>query len=77
MTLLEQFLAYIGLELGYSPLTVSAYRSDLDRWADEMTGGNAEALDPMSVTASDLRVWLGAWPVAASRPAPSGARWPP
>ena len=59
MTLLEQFLAYIGLELGYSPLTVSAYRSDLDRWADEMTGGNAEALDPMSVMASDLRVWLG------------------
>lgn len=59
MTLLEQFLAYIGHELGYSRLTVAAYRSDLTQWANDATGGCPESLDPMSVTASDLRVWIG------------------
>lgn len=32
---------------------------DLRQWADFATGGHPEELDPMSVTTSDLRLWLG------------------
>ncbi|MDE5827473.1 MAG: site-specific integrase, partial [Duncaniella sp.] len=34
MNLIEQFLEYLRLELNYSLLTVSAYRTDLKAWAD-------------------------------------------
>lgn len=32
---------------------------DLRQWADYATGGQPSQLDPMSVTSSDLRLWLG------------------
>lgn len=55
---IELFLAYISLELGYSALTVEAYRRDLAQWADFATGGKPGDLDPLDVTRSDLRQWV-------------------
>ncbi|MDE6430526.1 MAG: tyrosine-type recombinase/integrase [Duncaniella sp.] len=59
MNLIEQFLEYLRLELNYSLLTVSAYRTDLKAWADFATEGHPDTLDPLSVTTSDLRLWIG------------------
>lgn len=59
MNLIEQFLEYLRLELNYSKLTVDAYRADLKAWADFATGNRPEELDPMEVTTSDLRLWIG------------------
>lgn len=58
MNRIELFLAYISLELGYSALTVEAYRRDLAQWADFATGGKPGDLDPLDVTRSDLRQWV-------------------
>ena len=58
MNRIEQFLAYISLELGYSALTVEAYRRDLDQWVRFTTGGDPAALDPIDVARSDLRQWV-------------------
>ena len=58
MNLIEQFLQYLTHELGYSPLTVKAYGADLAQWADFATGSNPSALDPLSVSGSDLRLWI-------------------
>ena len=59
MKLIDQFLDYLRLELNYSQLTVSAYRADLNAWADFATGNRPETLSPMDVTTSDLRLWIG------------------
>lgn len=58
MNLIEQFLAHLADELGYSALTVDAYRRDLGQWADFATGGQPDRLDPLDVTQSDLRLWV-------------------
>ena len=58
MNMIEEFLQYLRLELNYSTLTVSAYRTDLLQWADFATGGDADGADPMSVTISDIRLWI-------------------
>ncbi|MCM1355738.1 MAG: tyrosine-type recombinase/integrase [Staphylococcus sp.] len=59
MNLIEQFLEYLRLELNYSRLTVDAYGADLKAWAEFATDGRPGELDPMSVTTSDLRLWIG------------------
>ncbi|MCM1522621.1 MAG: tyrosine-type recombinase/integrase [Muribaculaceae bacterium] len=59
MTYIQMFLAYIKHELGYSPRTIEAYESDISQWADFATGGHPGELDVMSVTPSDLRLWVG------------------
>ncbi|MCM1137316.1 MAG: tyrosine-type recombinase/integrase [Duncaniella sp.] len=65
MNLVEEFLSYLRLELNYSQLTVDAYRLDLTQWAQFATGKGADtmsalsALQPMDVTANDLRQWIG------------------
>lgn len=56
--MISSFLAYIRCELNHSALTVSAYKRDLEQWADFATGGHPEQLEPMSVTVSDLRLWV-------------------
>ncbi|MCM1076251.1 MAG: tyrosine-type recombinase/integrase [Bacteroides sp.] len=58
MNLIEQFLDHIRLELNYSVLTVSAYRTDLNAWADFATDSHPEQFAPMDVTTSDLRLWV-------------------
>lgn len=55
---IESFLEYIRCELNLSACTVSAYSDDLNQWAEYATNGNPAALDPLSVTTSDLRVWI-------------------
>ncbi len=59
MELINQFLDHLSLELNYSRLTVSAYRTDLMAWADYATSGHPETLRPLDVTTSDLRQWIG------------------
>ena len=46
MELINQFLDHLSLELNYSRLTVSAYRTDLMAWADYATSGHPETLRP-------------------------------
>ncbi|MDE6174713.1 MAG: tyrosine-type recombinase/integrase [Duncaniella sp.] len=60
MELINQFLDHLSHELNYSRLTVSAYRTDLMAWADFATAGHPESLQPLDVTTSDLRQWIGA-----------------
>lgn len=59
--LTDEFIKYIRDELTYSARTVEAYASDLSQWRDHAVGdgGSPDDFDPMSVTASDLRVWVG------------------
>lgn len=57
MNLIEQFLNYARYELNRSPLTVDAYRNDLDQMADYLAPSrDAAALSAIST--SDLRLWL-------------------
>lgn len=56
---IEEFLDYLRLELNYSKLTIDAYRADLNSWADFATGNRRDELSPETVTASDLRLWIG------------------
>lgn len=55
----EAFLTYIRSERKLSALTVEAYRSDLEQWWDFATAAaGTEALDPLTVTTADLRLWI-------------------
>lgn len=58
--MIDRFIDYITLELNYSPHTAAAYRTDLQQWARYATGDRPETLQPMDVTASDLRAYM-AW----------------
>lgn len=59
MDLIEKFIHHLQLELASSANTVEAYRRDLRQWADFATQGQPRQLDPLSVTASDLRLYIG------------------
>ncbi len=56
--MINSFITYLQCELNYSAHTVAAYRRDLDEWSRFATSGHPEQLDPMSVTVSDLRLWV-------------------
>lgn len=58
MELIELFLSYLTLEVGYSVHTVEAYRRDLLQWAEFATGDRPDTLRPLDVTRSDLRLWV-------------------
>lgn len=60
MNIIDKFLAYLETEMGYSRCTLASYGHDIRSWADYATAGRPETLDVASVTASDLRAWLGA-----------------
>lgn len=68
MNLIEQFLQYLINELGYSPLTAKAYGADLVQWADFATDSNPSELDPLSVSGSDLRLWIASLPAKGLSP---------
>lgn len=55
----EAFLTYILTERKLSPLTVEAYRSDLDQWY-EFAAAQAHPLEfaPLRATTADLRLWI-------------------
>ncbi len=59
MELINQFSTTSATSSNYSTLTVSAYRTDLMAWADFATAGRPELLQPLDVTTSDLRQWIG------------------
>ncbi|MDE7153411.1 MAG: tyrosine-type recombinase/integrase [Muribaculaceae bacterium] len=56
--LIEEFKAYLTNELNLSAHTVRAYGTDLRDWAEWITGGSPENLQPESVTTADVRMWL-------------------
>lgn len=58
MELIELFLSYLTLEVGYSAHTVEAYRRDLQQWAGFATGERPGLLRPLDVTRQDLRLWV-------------------
>ncbi|MCM1519418.1 MAG: tyrosine-type recombinase/integrase [Lachnoclostridium sp.] len=57
-TQIDSFIEYLRLELNYSDCTVSAYRSDLRAWAQQLTAGKPETLNAADVAVTDLRLWL-------------------
>jgi integrase/recombinase XerD len=68
--LLLDFLAYLELERGLSPNTISAYRSDLDRFGDFI---DRKGIDPSEVAPRDLAEYVAilATPESGPVPAPS------
>lgn len=69
-TLLRDFLAYLELERGLSPNTVSAYRSDLARFGEFL---GERQIDPAAATPRDLAEYVAllASPDEGEPPAPS------
>ncbi|MDE7125330.1 MAG: tyrosine-type recombinase/integrase, partial [Muribaculaceae bacterium] len=45
-------------ELALSERTVTSYAIDLKQWADFITGGKPQTLNPADTTSSDVRYWL-------------------
>lgn len=56
--MINEFLRYLQAEQGASPLTVSAYRTDLNQWAAFATDSGRYSLQPETATVSDLRLWI-------------------
>ena len=56
---IDSFLTHLAAELNLSGNTVAAYRLDLRDWENWATDGGVRPLDPVDVTTSDLRAWLG------------------
>ncbi|MDE5706869.1 MAG: site-specific integrase, partial [Alistipes sp.] len=56
--MLEEFLQYLVSERRFSPLTVSNYRRDVERFTQwiEAQGGRPDA--PETISANDLRAWI-------------------
>ncbi len=56
--MINEFLRYMEAERGASPLTVSAYRTDLKQWERFATDAGRYELHPDTATVSDLRLWI-------------------
>ena len=56
--MINEFLRYMEAERGASPLTVSAYRTDLKQWERFATDAGRYELRPGTATVSDLRLWI-------------------
>lgn len=56
--LINTFLTYLQCELNYSAHTVLSYSTDIDQFAEFITGGNPDSFDPLSITPSDVRSWV-------------------
>ncbi|MCC8037641.1 MAG: tyrosine-type recombinase/integrase [Bacteroidales bacterium] len=56
--MINDFLTYLENERGYSPLTIAAYRNDLQQWAHFATNGHPDQLQPLDMTLNDLRQWV-------------------
>lgn len=56
--MINEFLRYMEAERGASPLTVSAYRTDLKQWERFATDAGRYELRPDTATVSDLRLWI-------------------
>lgn len=58
-SVINDFLRHLEAEMNMAANTVAAYRRDLRDWEQWTTGDAACELDVASVTAGDLRAWLG------------------
>jgi len=56
-TLAQDFLVYLEAERGYSPLTITAYQSDLSQLFEFMQQNRAD-LEPSQVTTALIRSWV-------------------
>ncbi len=56
--LINTFLTYLQCELNYSAHTVLSYSTDINQFAEFITGGTPDSFDPLSVTPSDVRSWV-------------------
>lgn len=56
--MINAFLTYMRCELNRSAHTVLSYGTDLQQFADFITGGKPERFDPASITSSDIRSWV-------------------
>lgn len=58
--LIDKFLTYLRCELNYSVHTVSSYSRDIIHFRDFLCPGAPGNFDPVSVSDSDIREWIGA-----------------
>ncbi|MFO7945882.1 MAG: site-specific integrase, partial [Armatimonadota bacterium] len=56
-TKIDEFLAYLEVERGYSPLTASAYRSDLSQFVDFLRNEGA-VVDVNELSPTEIRKWI-------------------
>jgi len=56
-TKIDEFLAYLQIERGFSPLTASAYRSDLSQFVDFLRNDRA-VLDVNKLSPTEIRKWI-------------------
>ncbi len=56
--MIDSFIRFITNEVQLSAMTVNAYRTDLEQWADFATEHGRYELRPETATVSDLRLWL-------------------
>ena len=56
--MINSFLTYLRCELNYSDHTVLSYSTDINQFADHVTGGRPELFDPRSITVNDIRDWM-------------------
>lgn len=57
MSYVDKFIAYLGSERRFSPLTVRAYGDDVATFI-EYAGQSAEDFDPRTISFGDIRSWV-------------------
>lgn len=55
---LDKFLLYLRHELGRAELTLTAYCRDIYQFAVFITDNHPEIFDPLSISSSDIRLWI-------------------
>jgi len=56
-TKIDEFLAYLEIERGFSPLTASAYRSDLSQFVSFLQNSSG-TLDLQTLSPTEIRQWI-------------------
>lgn len=51
-------MTYLRCELNYSAHTVLSYSTDINQFAEFITGGKPECFDPLQCHPSDIRAWV-------------------
>lgn len=66
--MLSRFLDYLRYELNRAPLTVEAYRTDIEQFRQWLSPKDPEDTDFASVTSSDVRAWLSSMAKSGDTP---------
>ena len=56
--LINSFLTYLRCELNYSAHTVLSYGTDINQFAEFITGGKPDTFKPDDITSSDINSWV-------------------